>query len=110
MDTNNVTCVQRTRFFFYFHKKNIWKHNEVNSIELRNVKNYFNYRLERIAKMMDILADLHTDWAITGKNNYILLETESLDFNDALNALKDKGFHSNEYILKVEYNRRWGVL
>lgn len=60
--------------------------------------------------MMDILWDIHDDWALRSKKEYILMETKNLDFNVLLNALKEKGFSDDEFILKVEYDRKWGVL
>jgi len=60
--------------------------------------------------MMELLTEVHNDWAITGKKDYILMETESYDFNSALQILKDHAFDDSEFILKVEYTRKWGVL
>lgn len=122
MDPNNITCIQRIRFFFYFFEKREWKPGEVpplqrivkekkiNPQEVRNLKNFLNWRLERIAGMMEVLFAIHNDWAVNAKKDFIQMETQSLDFNDALNVLKEHGFTDDEFILKVEYERKWGVL
>ncbi|KJR44235.1 hypothetical protein UF75_5380 [Desulfosporosinus sp. I2] len=77
---------------------------------VRNLNKFLTKRLERIATMMELLTEAHDDWAITGKKDYILLETETYDFNDAIKILKEQGFDGSEFILKVEYTRKWGVL
>ncbi len=122
MDPNNITCIQRIRFFFHFFEKREWKPGEVpplqrivkekkiNPQEVRNLKNFLNWRLERIAGMMEVLFAIHNDWAVNAKKDFIQMETQSLDFNDALNVLKEHGFTDDEFILKVEYERKWGVL
>ena len=122
MDPNNITCIQRIRFFFRFFEKREWKPGEVpplqrivkekkiNPQEVRNLKNFLNWRLERIAGMMEVLFAIHNDWAVNAKKDFIQMETQSLDFNDALNVLKEHGFTDDEFILKVEYERKWGVL
>jgi hypothetical protein len=122
MHPNNETCVQRARFYFYFFELKEWKPGErppfqdiikvtdVKPEAIRNLNRFLTNRLERIARMLEILTKVHDDWAVTGWKDYILVETESLDFNNAIKALKDQGFTDNEFILKVEYTRKWGVL
>jgi len=122
MRKDNVTCIQRVRFFFDFYEKKEWspgeepplkkiiKVKEVKPEAVRNLSRFLAWRLDRIATMMDILLNAHDDWAITGKKDMIVMETESFDFTDALNLLKEQGFHDDEYILKVEYSRKWGML
>ncbi len=122
MHPNNETCVQRARFFFYFFEKTDWKPGEkppladivkVKKVEpeaVRNLNKFLTLRLDRIATMMDLLMKAHDDWAITGRRDFILMETETYDFNDAINSLKKQGFDESEFILKVEYTRKWGVL
>jgi hypothetical protein len=122
MHPDNETCVQRARFFFYFFEKKDWLPGErpplQDIVKVKNVKpeairylnRFLTNRLERIAQMMEILMEIHEDWAITGWKDHILVETESFDFNDALEALKEQGFNDDEFILKVEYTRKWGVL
>ncbi len=122
MRQDNETCVQRIRLFFYFFEKNNWMTGErpplddivkvkgVSSKAIRNLNKFLTARLERIATMMDLLAEAHDDWAITGKKDYILMETETYDFNDSIKILKEQGFDDSEFNLKVEYTRKWGVL
>lgn len=122
MNPENETCVQRARFFFYFFEMKEWKFGEKPPLQdivkvkdvkpeaIRNLNRFLTNRLERIARMLEILTEANDDWAITGWKDHILVETESFDFNDAIKALKDQGFNDNEFILKVEYTRKWGVL
>lgn len=122
MNKDNETCVQRARFFFYFFEKKDWAPGEKPPLEdilkvkrvepeaVRNLNKFLTQRLDRIAAMMDVLLEVHDDWAITGKKDYILMETETFDFNKAINVLKEQGFGDSEFILKVEYTRLWGVL
>ncbi|MBP1759962.1 MAG: hypothetical protein H6Q63_879 [Firmicutes bacterium] len=122
MHPENETCIQRARFFFYFFEMKDWKSGEkpplkeivkvkdVKPEAIRNLNRFLTNRLERIARMLEILTEVHDDWAITGWKDYIQVETESFDFNDAIKALKDQGFKDDEFILKVEYTRKWGVL
>jgi len=122
MNPNNETCVQRARFIFNYYEKKEWlpgeqpplrdiiKVKDVQPEALRNFAKFMHTRLNRISEMMDILLKVHDNWAVTGWKDHILMETESLDFNDAINALADQGFCDDEFVLKVEYTRKWGVL
>lgn len=122
MHPDNVTCVQRARFFFYFFELKEWQPDEKPPLQeivkakavtpeaIRNLNRFLTNRLDRIARMMEILELVHDDWAITGSRDHILMETESFDFIDATGLLAEHGFHDNEYILKVDYTRLWGVL
>lgn len=122
MDPKNETCVQRTRFIFNYYEKNEWMPGEkpplIDIVKVKNVQpanlryfgEFMHTRLNRIAEMMDILLKVHDDWAITGRKDHILMETESLDFNDSLKALEEQGYQDDEFILKVDYTRKWSML
>ena len=122
MDINNETCVQRARFFFSFFEKRVWKSGEepplgriikvkdVQPEAIRNLSGFLTIRLNRIASMMEVLLTAHSDWAITGRKDSILMETESFDFNEAVKVLQQSGFTDEEFVLNVEYTRKWGVL
>jgi len=122
MNRQNVTCVQRSRFFFYFFEEGEWKRGEKAPLEafaksktaepekLRALGDYLQRRLTRIAGMIELLIKAHDDWAVTTKKDCILLETETWDFNQALDLLKRHGFSDDEFVLKVEYSRKWGIL
>ncbi|MCR6546059.1 hypothetical protein [Dehalobacterium formicoaceticum] len=122
MHPDNETCVQRARFFFHFFEKKDWlpgerpplddivKKKNLRPEAIRNLNKFLTTRLDRIAKMMELLLEVHDDWAVTGKKDMVLMETETFDFNKALEVLKQNGFHDDEFILKVEYTRKWGVL
>ncbi len=122
MRQDKETCVQRTRLFFYFFEKSNWatgekaplddivKVKKVSSQAVRYLNNFLTTRLERIATMMELLTEAHDDWAISGKKDYILMETETYDFNNSIKILNKQGFDDSEFIVKVEYARKWGVL
>lgn len=122
MRPENETCVQRARFYFYFFEKREWQPGEKPPLQdivkaknvrpeaIRNLNRFLTTRLERIARMVEILTEVHDDWAVTGWKDHILMETESLEFDDAVQILKEHGFNDDEFVLKVEYTRKWGVL
>ncbi len=79
MHPDNETCVQRARFFFHFFEKKDWlpgerppladivKAKNLRPEAIRNLNKFLHTRLDRIAKMMELLMEAHDDWAITGK-------------------------------------------
>lgn len=122
MNKNQVTCIQNVRFIF-----NLFENHELLSEEfslrdindknkaithesIRNLSNFLSNRLSRIADMIEILQSSHNEWIITRRKYKIIVETNTFDFNYALTALKNKGFTDDEYVLKVEYERKWGTL
>lgn len=122
MNKNQLTCIQNVRFIFDFFEKREWlpgeenpfksitNQNKVSHQSVRDLSIFLATRLSKIAAMMEILQALHSEWLVTGKKDKVIMETETLDFNDALEALKSKGFTDDEYILKIEYERKWGML
>jgi hypothetical protein len=121
MDPNNITCVQRVQFIFAFLEKRVWQSGEkppLNDIlrsgvdpgAVRHLGGFVSRRLDRIAEMMEVLLSAHGGWATVGKKDRIIMETKSFDFNDAVKLLNERGFHDDEFVIKVEYERKWGVL
>ena len=123
MNKTQLTCIQNIRFIFNFFEKRDWLTGEENPFKnitdknkvitpetIKNLSNFLLNRLSRIADMIEILQSAHNDWIITGKKDKIIMETNTFDFNDALDTLKNKGFNDDEYVLKVEYERKWGTL
>jgi len=122
MDTKNETCVQRASFIFNFYEKKEWlpgerppladiiKVKDVQPEALRYFADFMYSRLHRISEMMSVLTQAHDNWAVTGWKDHILMETESFDFNNAIQVLANQGFHDDEFVLNVEYTRKWGVL
>lgn len=122
MKKGAILCVQRARFFFYFFEEGEWKRKEKTPLEkflllkkagpddIRALKDALSQRLERIAQMVEILTSAHDDWAITTKKDYILLETETLDFTEAVKLLNAHGFTNDDFVLRCEYRRKWGMM
>lgn len=114
--------MQRARFFFYFFEEGEWKRKEKTPLErftglknagpedIRVLKDALSRRLERIAQMVEILTNAHDDWAITTKKDYVLLETVTFDFTEAIKILNAHGFTNDDFVLRTEYSRKWGML
>lgn len=122
MNSNNETCVQRTIFRFSYSKEADLKRKgkklftlhctgpKTDPDKVRELKRYLDVRLERIARMMEILLKAHEDWAVTERKEYFQMESLSFDFNEAVRLLRKHGYTNEEYTLEVEYTRKWGVL
>ncbi|MEJ9210852.1 hypothetical protein [Bacillus smithii] len=122
MNKNQLTCNQKICFIFEFWDRQIWlprkikplkrsyRFHQVNSRHVRELQARLSVRLEKIACMMDILQEAHDCWMIYEKKNQIIMETDSFDFSEALDILSRHGFTNDDYILKVEYERKWGML
>nr|WP_240985404.1 hypothetical protein [Acididesulfobacillus acetoxydans] len=121
MRPENETCIQKVQLDFPFFSDCGWdqgttpwqrltKTRGLTPDTLRQGQKFIMWRLERIASMMEILLDMHEDWQLVGQKDRILMETVSLDFNRALQVLRQNGFSDQEFILTVEYLRKWGML
>lgn len=122
MNINNETCVQRVIIHFYHQNFPKLKNKDNQLItevtlgkniqpqDVRLWKDYLADRLERIAQMMEVLLAAHDDWAITGRKGFVQMETQSFDVNDVIRTLSEHGFQKEEYIIKLDYTRKWGVL
>lgn len=122
MNINNETCVQRVIIHFYHQNfqgvKNkgnkpitdVTLGKDITPETVRAWKNNLANRLERIAQMMEVLLKHHDDWAITGRKGFVQMETQSFDFNNVIRLLSEHGFQTDEYIIKLDYTRKWGVL
>lgn len=122
MHNDGNVCIQNVRFIFCFFEKREWHSNEeppLNSIldsdritpeSIINLGHFLDNRMKRIADMIKILQKAHSDWKLTGKKDRIIMETRTFDFDNALEILKSKGFKDDEYIVKIEYERKWGML
>ncbi len=122
MNKDNETCNQRVIFRFYYSRSADRKRSGKRLLNLhptgpkadpdkvRELKDYLVRRLERIAEMMEILLQVHDDWAVTERREYFQMETVSCEFGEAVRLLDEHGFTKDEYILEVEYTRKWGVL
>ncbi|MDQ7092234.1 hypothetical protein REC12_01340 [Desulfosporosinus sp. PR] len=122
MNSSNETCVQRVIVYLYHQNFHGLKNKEnkpltevtlgknIKPENVREWKNYLANRLERIAQIMEVLLQVHEDWAVTGRKGFVQLETQSLDFNKVIEVLSEQGFQKDEYIIKLDYTRKWGVL
>lgn len=121
MRAGNETCVQHVRFSFPLFANSGWgikdsswhrlvRNKGVTPESLRESKDFLSNRFERIATMMALLLDAHDDWRVASRKDRVVLETETLDFNQALQVLRQHGFRDDEFVLTVEYTRKWGVL
>lgn len=122
LHNDQFTCIQNVCFIFsYFEKenwllqkkgtsnKNITK-NKITHESIRNLESLLSHRLLRIAGMVEVLQGTHDVWITTEKSYKIIMETAIVDFNEALAILRKNGFTDDEYILEIEYERKWGIL
>jgi hypothetical protein len=122
MKKNQLTCKQKICFIFEIFPKQIWSLRNVmplkkslnihqmNSRSVRELNAFLSVHLERIACMMDLLQEAHDHWVVYRKKNKIIMETDTYDFSEALDILSSHGFNRDDYILRVEYERKWGML
>ena len=114
VDKDQITCIQNIRIIFIFFQPfpetSKLKDIETTAESLRNWGHLLEQRFSRIASMVEILKSAHNDWRITAKKDRIIMETETFDFHHAVKMLTESGFKDEEYILKVEYERKWGML
>ncbi|WKB34766.1 hypothetical protein QS257_12665 [Terrilactibacillus sp. S3-3] len=122
MDKDRFTCTQKTCFIFEFFPKQVQFHRKkaplnssrspqrTDSQSIRQLKRLLAERLERIACMIDLLQQTHENWMVTRKKDRVFMETKTYDFNDAVDRLANEGFRSDEYLLEVDYERKWGML
>lgn len=122
MKTDQLTCRQRVTFIFNFYPRSQQSGSVValknwqnrlrtpDSDTVRELSNYLSVRLEHIARMIEILQSGNDQWIVTGKRDRIILETDSIDFHSAVDALAEEGFRAQDYQLDVEYERKWGIL
>lgn len=116
---DRVTCIQKVRIIFSFApvktlfskpvKQAIHKQG-VSPEDVREFARCLSTRLERIASMMEALGTAHRNWQTIQKKDRILMETESLEFDQVIQILGEKGFAASEYAVEVEYKRKWGIL
>jgi hypothetical protein len=120
MKADNETCVQRAIIELHYQSGGGHEGDKlmagavmkgsIRPEDIRRYKDYLSSRLERIASMMDILLEAHDDWAITGRKGFVQMETQSFDFKDIIRVLNEHGFSEDEYVIKLDYTRKWGVL
>ncbi len=65
-------------------------------------------RTERVAAMMDALAD--KGFSFKARQGYIYADSTELGAWDAKNYLLEKGFHEHEFQIYLEYARKWGMM
>lgn len=122
MKAENVTCIQRAQFLLPFDEAGEWRRREKTPwkkfLSERNpspedVEALANYTYERMctaAHLMAFLLKVHDDWDVSTRNDGILLETETMSFEEIIPKITAAGFSENDYILYTEYTRKWGML
>ncbi|WP_010632619.1 hypothetical protein [Sporolactobacillus vineae] len=116
MKVDALTCKQSVTLIFDYYllpgsaEDRSRSRNPVEPEALRKLGAAFSERIDRIAQMIEILQSVHHQWAITGKKDKIVLETDSFDFHSVRKVLEEQGFLLSEYQLLVTYERKWGIL
>jgi len=99
MNKMQETCVQRVKVVFFHPSSKSSKGFKPHCL-----------KLEKIYSMIHSLQKAHDDWSIYATNHQIVLETTTLDFNIISEMLEQNGFTHSDYDLRVEYERKWGML
>lgn len=119
---DNETCDQNAQIYLTFHEGGEWRHKRkspweifrsqktTSPQEVRTLAAYTNNRMQRVAGMMEVLMNLHDDWAISTHRDYVKMETVTLEYDVIIRALLDAGYTEDDYILQTEYTRKWGML
>lgn len=116
MKKENATCIQRVKIVFPLCSdkkgKRLRINNSINKIEKisdRTITNSFTL-LNRNNQINILLQNIHDDWFVYRTNKKLVMETTAFDFCEVIKMLSDNGFSDTDYILEVEYERKWGML
>lgn len=116
MKADSLTCKQSITLIFDYYllprlsADRSRSRNPVDPGAIRELGKALSERLDRVAQMIEILQSVHHQWAVTGKKEKIILETDSFDFHSVRSILEGEGFLPSEYQLFVAYDRKWGIL
>lgn len=91
MKIENETCVQRVKVVFFQSKSSDSQRDQIHS-------------------MIRTFQEAHDDWNVYATGRRIVLETTTLDFRQISNLLESNGLSHSDYDLRVEYERKWGML
>ena len=84
---------------------------EADGIEPKDVRlfaHHIQHRLERVAGMMELLAE--RGFTFRRYKNHILGESESVEAQEAKRYLISKGYQDREFQINLEYIRKWGMM
>ena len=75
---------------------------------VRNLGNHLQYRLERVAGMMELLAV--RGFVFHRGKNCIYADSEEVEAQDAKQYLLKNGYLDKEFQIWLEYIRKWGMM
>jgi hypothetical protein len=122
MKADSLTCKQSVTIVFDFYhfpnqpadesvlKNRHHRSHNPDPAAIRALASALSERLEHIARMIEVLQSVDDHWAVTGRKDRIILETDSFDFQSVRNVLEERGFQACDYQLFVSYERKWGML
>lgn len=112
-----LVCNHKTCFIFHFLSNDLRSFRRqdrfVKSSAAEIVDDWntaLSLRLGDISNMIRLLTAAHDSWRVLWKKDHIVMETDDYDFNDAVQVLYKHGYTDKNYILEVEYERKWGML
>ena len=113
MNSNNRTVNHLTRVILQLINDPIPYHlldqaDGVTPQAVRNLGNHLQYRLERVAGMMELLA-LRGFVFHRGKN-CIYAESDEVEAQEAKQYLLKNGYADREFQISLEYIRKWGMM
>ncbi len=112
MRKDNRTVDHLTRVVFhlidYEEISNSIEVENLSAANIRQVGDKIQYRFERIAAMMDLLAK--RGFAFSSEKNIIFAESETVEALEAKEYLIGNGFLDREFQVSLEYFRKWGMM
>ena len=75
---------------------------------VRNLGNHLQYRLERVAGMMELLAV--RGFVLHRGKNCIYADSEEVEAQEAKQYLLKNGYADKEFQIWLEYIRKWGMM
>lgn len=109
------TCKQHLTIIFNFEPpvttlQDLQAMRQADSRAIRQSAERVSLRYTHIASMLDILTALHDGWQISRKKDRLIMETDGIDYQDVKDNLSKQGFLPQDYQLRIDYERKWGLL
>jgi len=81
---------------------------KIQAHHLRETGNFVKEHYDKIAAIMDVLAEL--EFRLSADESYIYGESATVGAREAKEYLLAKGFHDRDFQINLEYTRGWGMM